>query len=398
MFLNIHVNGHIKLKTVLIISIILFSFIFLKCDKKGNIPTQPEVNTKYIGIDFVSYKLEDHPEKIPIPTSGPNKTSMVDTIIIGPMIDTIWGRLTDGSINELLQSQVELNDRDLGSLDSFSVDDTNFTFAFFDSGPFFPMCNELFVSIEYESKKINRSLYIEYDPFYMYFEEPDFRNQVFDSLPIYLSMTFKEEAMGVDTGSILIWIDDPAPEVGYMDYSDSFFLNTDTTQSGGWTWWVLSHNYFPEELIEGRYRVKVLLQNDLEFYPKVQTNPNNFYIDTTAPEVNITFPNPGSVYSPRVQNEMSLVYRITDNLEEYFDRPKNGQVQIKICDPSSDTVWSMTDNGYYSYPKRIYWNFLDSNGDTCLTEGMYNIIVECEDRGENYGFSTLEFEIDVSPP
>ena len=98
------------------------------------------------------------------------------------------------------------------------------------------------------------------------------------------------------------------------------------------------------------------------------------------------------------QDFVVRVYFITDNLEEYFDRPKNGRVNIKIRDPSADTVWSIIDNGYYSFAKRIYWNFLDSAGDTCLTEGMYNIIVECEDKVGNYGFSTLEFEIDVSPP
>jgi len=397
MFLKINVTGHIKFKTILVISIILFAFIFLKCDKNGNIPTQPEVKTKFIGIDFVSYKLKDHPEKIPISTSVFYEGSMVDTIQIGPMIDTLWGRLTNGSISELSQSEVEFNFHDLGSLDSFSVDDTSFTFPLIEDSSFFPGVNRLIVSIEYESKELKRSLCIEYDPFYIYCPWPDFRDQVFDSLPIYLSMIFKEVDMGVDTGSVCVWIDNPAPEVGYLDYSDSFSLNIDTIKSG-WRWWKLSYNYLPKKLIEGRYRVKLLLQNELDFYPKLQTDINDFYIDTTSPEVQITLPDPGSVFSPRVQKEMPIVYFINDNLEEYFDRPKNGAVNIKICNPSADTVWSMIDNGYYSFAKRVYWNFLDSNGDTCLTEGMYNIIVECEDKGENHGFSKLEFEIDISPP
>jgi hypothetical protein len=395
MFININISGHIKFKTVLIISIILFSFIFLKCDKRGNVPTQPEVETNSIGIDLVSYKLKDHPEKIPIPTSGFYDGSMVDTIQIGPRIDTIWGRLTNGSISELSQSEVKLNYRDLGSLDSFSVDDTNFTLPLIEDSSFFPGVNSLVVSIQYELKELKRTLKIKYNPFAMYCPWPDFRDQVFDSLPIYLYMTFKEEGMGFDSSMLRFWVDDPAPEAGYIDYSDSIFLQRDSANS---TRWILSYNYFPEELIEGKYKTKVLIQDELEFYPELQTNINDFYIDTTGPEVQITLPNPGSVYSPRVQSEMPIVYFITDNLEEYLDRPNNGRVNIKICDPSADTVWSMIDNGYYSFAKRVYWNFLDSDGDTCLTEGMYNIIVECEDKGGNYGFSKLEFEIDVSPP
>lgn len=397
MFLNTYVTDRI-IKTVLKISIILFAFIFLNCNKEGNIPTQPEVETRFIGIDLISYKLNGHPEKIPIPTSGFFEGSMVDTIQIGSRIDTIWGRLTNGSISELSQSEVKLNYGDLGSLDSFSVDDTNFTFPLIEDSSFFPGVNNLVVTIQYEidgTKELKRTLRIEYDPFSMYCPWPDFRDQVFDSLPIYLYMTFKEAGMGFDSSMLRFWIDDPAPEAGYIDYSDSIFLQRDSANS---TRWVLSYNYFPEELIEGKYETKVLIQDKLEYYPELQTNIHNFYIDTTSPEVNINLPNPGSVYSPRVQSEMPIVYFITDNLEEYFDRPKNGRVNIKICDPSADTVWSMPDNGYYSFAKRIYWNFLDSDGDTCLTEGMYNIIVDCEDKAGNYGFSTLEFEIDVSPP
>jgi len=388
MFLNINIIREVKFKTVLIIGIIFVVFILLKCDKKENIPTQPEVEGKAISIDFVSYKLQGHSEKIPVPSSK--------CISCREDIDTLWGRLINCSINDVSQSEIELNFNSLGDLNAFMINDTIFAFTFLNHAiepAFFPGQNNLNVSINV-GYRVAKELCIRWDPFSFYVPTPSFADSILRIFPIAIEIAFQRNFIEVDSERVYLWVDDPLPETGYIDYSDFVSLTSDSSR-----WWTLYYEYSPGDLIEGKYKVRLQLHDKLDVYPRICNESYSFYVDTTGPDVRITLPDSGSVFSPRVQNSMAIVYVLSDNLEEYINKPKGGLVNVKIKNPSELIVWdTIIGANYYSWYQRIYWDFLDLNGDTCLTNGMYNIIVECEDAGENYGFSTLEFEIDVSPP
>ena len=133
----------------------------------------------------------------------------------------------------------------------------------------------------------------------------------------------------------------------------------------------------------------------------VTKNIERFFIDNTPPEPLITLPKKIDtvVHSSRVQEQMPIVFKSTDNFDSLINKPLNGKIPMEIMDSSFNLVWEDTIGAcFYQLPKGIYWDFQDSDDNTVTNSGKYYIIISCLDKAGNFGSDTSFFFLDNEPP
>jgi len=155
---------------------------------------------------------------------------------------------------------------------------------------------------------------------------------------------------------------------------------------------------------EGMYLVKAVGRNKEN---KPVAGIISFYIDDTPPEALIALPleEDSVIHSSRVEDWMPFVFRLSDNLEDIIDRPKNEEAFIEITDSLGNLVWTDTIGSdpavagcYYNVPERIYWDFYDSDSKKINNSGKYNVIISCLDKAGNLGSDTSFFFLDNDSP